>query len=237
MPKSTIRLQINNKIVMKSIYNVHGTIYGQEEPDRSVLIGSHRDAWLFGAADPSSGTATLPEISRAVAIGKMLKGRWRPRRTVKFCSCGGGGGEGGVVYLSTDVAVGGRYVLVTQNCPLLSHAIFSWAKKVNQNAHGNKTSLYDNMVERNPSESNPGEPHVIPYLLTSYFFRFYMYSGIPLADFSYFFGPVKPITVYPVLQTQEDNFHWIKTFIDPNFALGTRAFLLRLFITLYCIEL
>ena len=137
----------------------------------------------------------------------------------------------------TDVAVGGRYVLVTQNCPFLSHAIFSWAKKVNQNAHGNKTSLYDIMVERNPSESNPGEPHVIPYLLTSYFFRFYMYSGIPLADFSYFFGPVKPITVYPVLQTQEDNFHWIKTFIDPNFALGTRAFLLRLFITLYCIEL
>ena len=92
MPKSTIRLQINNKIVMKSIYNVNGTIYGQEEPDRSVLIGSHRDAWLFGAADPSSGTATLPEISRAVATGKMLKGRWRPRRTVKFCSCGGGGG-------------------------------------------------------------------------------------------------------------------------------------------------
>ena len=93
MPKSTIRLQINNKIVMKSIYNVNGTIYGQEEPDRSVLIGSHRDAWLFGAADPSSGTATLPEISRAVAIGKMLKGRWRPRRTVKFCSCVGGGGR------------------------------------------------------------------------------------------------------------------------------------------------
>ena len=83
---STIRLEINNKIVMKSIYNVIGTIYGQEEPDRYVLIGSHRDAWLFGAADPSSGTAALTEISRAV--GKMLKGGWRPRRTVKFCSWG-----------------------------------------------------------------------------------------------------------------------------------------------------
>ena len=44
-----------------------------------------------------------------------------------------------------------------------------------------------------------------------------MYSGIALADLSYFFGPVNPITVYPVFQTQEDNFHWIKTFIDPNF--------------------
>ena len=116
------------------------------------------------------------------------------------------------------MAVGGSYVLVTQNCPLLSHAIFSWAKKVKDpNAHGNKTSLYDIMVERNPSESNPGEPQVIPYLLTSYFFRFYMYSGIPLADYSYFSGPVNPITVYPVLQTQEDNFHRIKTYIDPNF--------------------
>ena len=64
MRKSTIRLQINNKIVMKSIYNVHGTIYGQEEPDRSVLIGSHRDAWLFGAADPSSGTVGQLQLGR-----------------------------------------------------------------------------------------------------------------------------------------------------------------------------
>lgn len=198
-----------------------------------MLIGSHRDAWLFGAADPSSGTAALTEISRAV--GRMLKDGWRPRRTLKFCSWGAEEPgligsiewveqnakilrERGVVYLNTDVAVGGNYVLVTQNCPLLSKVIFSWAKKVKDpNAHGNKTSLYDIMVERNPSKTNPGEPYVIPYRYISDYYPFYMYSGIPSADFSYFFGPGNPVTLYPVYHTQEDNFYWMKTFIDPEF--------------------
>lgn len=230
---ATVRLHVNNIVTIKAIYNVIGTIHGREEPDRYVLIGSHRDAWLFGAADPSSGTAALMEISRAV--GKMLKEGWRPRRTLKFCSWGAeefgliGSIEWveenekilhdrAVVYLNTDVAVGGNYVLVSQNCPLLSTAIFSWAKKVKDpNAHGNKTSLYDIMVERNPSQSNPGEPYVVPYSYFSDYYPFYMYSGIPSADFSYFFGPGNPVELYPVYHTQEDNFYWMKNFIDPKF--------------------
>ena len=40
-------------------------------PDRYVLIGNHRDAWVFGAADPSSGTAAMLEISRV--MGKLVK--------------------------------------------------------------------------------------------------------------------------------------------------------------------
>lgn len=232
-PNSTVRLNVNNVVETKSIYNVIGTIYGREEPDRYVLIGSHRDAWFFGAADPSSGTAALLEISRAVS--RMRREGWRPRRTLKFCSWGAeefgliGSIEWveqnqkilqdrGVVYLNTDVAVGGNYALVTQNCPLLSTAIFSWAKRVKDpNAHGNKTSLYDIMVERIPSGSNPAEPYVVPYMYLSDYYPFYMYSGIPSADFSYFFGPGKPVELYPVYHTQEDTFYWMKTFIDPKF--------------------
>jgi len=229
---TTVRLHVNNIVKEKSIYNVIGTIHGREEPDRYVIIGSHRDAWFFGAADPSSGTAALMEISRAVS--KMLEEGWRPRRTLKFCSWGAeefgliGSIEWveqnekilqdrAVVYLNTDVAVGGDYVLVSQNCPLLSKAIFSWAKKVKDpNAHGNKTSLYDIMVERNPSLSNPGEPYVVPYRYFSDYYPFYMYTGIPSADFSYFFGPGNPVELYPVYHTQEDNFFWMKK-VDPEF--------------------
>ena len=36
------------------------------------------------AANPSRGTAALLEISRSV--NKMLKGGWRPRHNLKFCS-------------------------------------------------------------------------------------------------------------------------------------------------------
>ena len=32
--------------------------------DRYVILGNHRDAWVFGAVDPTSGTATMMELSR-----------------------------------------------------------------------------------------------------------------------------------------------------------------------------
>ena len=39
--------------------------------DRYVMLGNHRDAWVFGSLDPSSGTAAMMELSRA--FGVMLK--------------------------------------------------------------------------------------------------------------------------------------------------------------------
>lgn len=51
-----------------------------------MLLGNHRDAWVFGAIDPSSGTASFMELVRA--FGEMVKGGWRPRRTLVFCSWG-----------------------------------------------------------------------------------------------------------------------------------------------------
>ena len=35
--------------------------------DRTVMLGNHRDAWVFGAADPNSGTAVLMELARALS--------------------------------------------------------------------------------------------------------------------------------------------------------------------------
>ena len=46
-------------------------IYFYFDKDRYILFGNHRDAWVFGAIDPSSGTATMLEIVRA--FGEMLK--------------------------------------------------------------------------------------------------------------------------------------------------------------------
>lgn len=37
--------------------------------DRYVLVGNHRDAWILGSIDPSSGTASMLEMARA--FGKM----------------------------------------------------------------------------------------------------------------------------------------------------------------------
>ena len=57
-----VYLEVNNEFVNKTITNVIGQIYGSIEPDKLVLLGNHRDAWVFGGADPSSGTAVLMEV-------------------------------------------------------------------------------------------------------------------------------------------------------------------------------
>ena len=84
-----IELVVNNKREIKSIYNVIGTIYGKEEPNRYVLMGNHRDAWVFGAVDASSGTSTTTEVARG--LGRLRKEGWIPRRTIKVSAAGRGG--------------------------------------------------------------------------------------------------------------------------------------------------
>ena len=44
--------------------------------DELVLLGNHRDAWVFGAADASSGTAAMMELSRVLGV-QLKKGNLR----------------------------------------------------------------------------------------------------------------------------------------------------------------
>lgn len=53
------------------IWNVMGRIEGSVEPHRSIILGNHRDSWVFGAVDPSSGSATLVSVIAKV-IGRSL---------------------------------------------------------------------------------------------------------------------------------------------------------------------
>lgn len=69
---------------MATIHNVFAVIRGSEEPDRVVLLGNHRDAWTYGAVDPSSGTAALLDIARRYAL--LKNSGWNPRRTIILCS-------------------------------------------------------------------------------------------------------------------------------------------------------
>lgn len=39
--------------------------------DRYVILGGHRDAWVFGGIDPMSGAAVTHEIVRSA--GRMLR--------------------------------------------------------------------------------------------------------------------------------------------------------------------
>ena len=67
-----------------TIYDVVGMVKGSQLPDEWVVAGNHRDAWVYGAVDPNSGTAALLEAVHGV--GQLLKSGWHPKRTIVFCS-------------------------------------------------------------------------------------------------------------------------------------------------------
>ncbi len=104
-----------------TMYDVIGTVKGAQAPNELVISGNHRDAWVYGAVDPNSGTAAMLESVHG--IGELLKTGWRPKRTLMFCSWDGeeegliGSTEyaeqhandlkNAVAYFNMDVAVAG----------------------------------------------------------------------------------------------------------------------------------
>ena len=68
----------------RTIWDVIGKIQGTEFPDEWVVAGNHRDAWVYGAVDPNSGTAAMLEAVHG--IGALLQQGWKPKRTILFGS-------------------------------------------------------------------------------------------------------------------------------------------------------
>ncbi len=79
-----VRFSVAMDYQIRKIWNVIATIPGTVEPDRWVMIGNHRDAWVYGAVDPGSGTAATMEMCRA--LGAAVKNGWKPRRTLLYAS-------------------------------------------------------------------------------------------------------------------------------------------------------
>lgn len=73
-----LRLRVESEYVTTPIPNVIGRLRGSE--DRSVIIGNHRDAWVYGAADPNSGTASMLEVARG--LGHIKSHGWTPKRSI-----------------------------------------------------------------------------------------------------------------------------------------------------------
>lgn len=77
---ATIHMKLEMDYQVRPIFNIIAEIKGSVEPDKLVIIGNHHDAWVHGAVDPNSGTATVMEIGRS--FGELLKAGWRPKRTI-----------------------------------------------------------------------------------------------------------------------------------------------------------
>lgn len=86
---ATVRVYTNNTFAVSPIWNIIATIPGSlpYAADRRVLVGNHRDAWVFGATDPNSGTTVLLETAHALSAA-YVQG-WRPARTLQLCNWDG----------------------------------------------------------------------------------------------------------------------------------------------------
>jgi len=133
------------------IWNTMGVIPGYIK-DEVVVIGNHRDAWVMGATDPSSGTASVHEVIRG--FGALLKEGWKPLRTIVIASWDAeeygliGSTEWGedfadwidehvVAYLNLDSSVGGSRFYSSAS-PSLAHFMRSAAEAI---AHPTKPGL------------------------------------------------------------------------------------------------
>ena len=128
--------------------------------------------------------------------------------------------ERAVIYLNADTAVGGKYVLMTSGSPLVKDTILDFSKNVNDpNAHDDKETIFDIMLERNPSKKDPKKPNVGNLGSGSDFASFYQFVGVPSADFYYIFGYNNTPIFYPVYHSQHDTYNWTVKFVDPDFKL------------------
>jgi N-acetylated-alpha-linked acidic dipeptidase len=82
-----VHMKLQMDYGQRRLVDVVGRITGSEYPDEWVIVGSHRDAWVFGASDSVSGHVSM--MSAARAMGEMMKKGWKPRRSVLFVSWDG----------------------------------------------------------------------------------------------------------------------------------------------------
>jgi len=81
---SKVHLKLSMDFRVRPIWDVEARIPGAEHPEEWVVVGNHRDAWGYGAADPASGTAPLLAVARG--FGQLLQQGWRPKRTIILAS-------------------------------------------------------------------------------------------------------------------------------------------------------
>src|ERR1700678_882182 len=105
-----LKMHLKQDYEFRTLWDVIGRVRGSESPDEWVVSGDHRDAWVYGAVDPNSGTAAMLESVHG--IGALLKQGWHPKRTIVFCS-----------WDAEEQGLIGSTEWVEQHAKMLDHAV------------------------------------------------------------------------------------------------------------------
>ncbi|XP_074773598.1 N-acetylated-alpha-linked acidic dipeptidase 2-like isoform X4 [Athene noctua] len=186
--KVRMHVHTNNKIIR--IYNVIGILRGAVEPDRYVILGGHRDSWVFGGIDPTTGAAVLQEVVRS--FGKMKKEGWRPKRTIIFASWD------------------------AEEFGLLGST--EWAEILSPDEGYENKSLYDSWLEKDPATENNSYPRINKLGSGSDFEAYFQRLGIASGRVRYTKNrKTDKFSNYPVYHTVYETFELVEKFYDPTF--------------------
>jgi N-acetylated-alpha-linked acidic dipeptidase len=213
------------------IWDVIGKIEGAQDPDAWVIVGNHRDAWVYGAVDPSSGTAAMLEAVRGV--GTLLHEGWQPKRTIVFCSWDAeeegliGSTEWveqqakildhAVAYFNVDVAVSGPDFTASA-VPSLKEFVRDVTRAVPSPVAG---TVYQQWRTHRPVENEHSASYAAPTGAEevrvgdlgsgSDFTPFLQHAGVPSTD-------IGSNGSYGVYHSTFDDFAWFTHNADPHFV-------------------
>lgn len=213
-----VRVMVDQKPDFIRANNVVGTFEGSEFPDEWIILGSHYDAWSFGATDPNSGTAML--LTFAEALGELYKNGQKPSRSILIGHWDAE--EQGVIgstewvehlkkelgakaisYMNFDGGVSGRNFGASA-APTLKKLIIDAAKEVTY--PDSAKTVFQVWAGQNP------EPRIGNLGGGSDHIAFYMHVGIPSLS-----GGSGGPTAY---HSNYDNLHYYSKFSDPSFKMG-----------------
>lgn len=223
----------------RTIWDVVGTIPGTDGGNDWVVAGNHRDAWVYGAVDPNSGTAAMLESVHG--LGVLLHSGWKPKRTIKICSWdaeeeGLIGStewvedharqmEHAVAYFNTDVGVAGpdfeasavpslkrfiREVTAEVPSPQGGSVYQAWLKEQTEAASRQTGAQGTARRHMNPAEEK-GIPRIGDLGSGSDYTPFLQHAGVPSTD-------IGSGGKYGVYHSVFDNYAWFIKFADPTFV-------------------
>lgn len=214
-----VRLKVDQKIDFVRATNVVGMIKGSDAPNEWIILGSHYDAWGFGATDPNSGTAMLLNLSET--LGKLLKEGDRPKRSILIAHWDAeehgviGSSEWveqmreelnakAIVYMNFDGGVSGKN-FGASSAPTLKKLLLEVSKKI-QYPYSDQ-NLYEfwkkkDQIKPYIGNLGGGSDHI----------AFYMHVGVP----SLSAGAGGP----NLYHSNYDSFQFYEKFVDPEFKMG-----------------
>ena len=239
--KVIVHMHLEQDYALRTIWDVIGTIDGTDPTQKEdwVVAGNHRDAWVYGAVDPNSGTAAMLEAVHG--LGVLLKQGWKPKRRIVIGSWDAeeeglmGSTEWAeqhanhlahaVAYFNTDVGVAGPN-FNAEAVPSLKQFVREVTRQVPSPKGG---TVYDNWKKtqeaaseaRGDASANAGPSRFNAQIDNdvrvgdlgsgSDYTPFIQHLGVPSTDI----GSGGPYGVY---HSVFDNYNWFIKFGDPTFV-------------------